>query len=104
LRKLIGGNALKECCCYCTLSLKHTGSLHYSARNILIQLHQRAAVCTNSVGRRSCSFVQEYVQVLSEIHSGSFLNEKKFLKNEILSLSPKRNLKEFLKILILCRQ
>jgi hypothetical protein len=56
------------------------------------------------VRRRSCSFVQEFVQVLSEIDSGSFLNEKKFLKNEILSLSPKRNLKEFLKIFIFCRQ
>lgn len=72
LRKLIGGSSLKECCCYCTHSLKHTGSLHYSARNILIQLHQRSCSLYKFSEKKKLFFC-------SRICSGSFRNSFSFL-------------------------
>lgn len=90
LRKLLGGNSLKECCCYCTHSLKHTGSLHYSARNILIQLHQKSCssykfsekknlffcsrICSDSFGN-SFRFLFEFKKILEKWNS--FIVSKK---------------------------
>lgn len=97
LRKLIGGNSLKECCCYCTHSLKHTGSLHYSARNILIQLHQKSCSLYKFSEKKKLFFC-------SRIRSGSFRNSFRFLFERKKILEKWKNLKEFLKFLIFWRQ